>query len=214
MSAKSERYSIWTFTAYAESMPENWLSQLKALHVPCGYVLHDKDVWTAEDEEENPEHKAGTPKKAHYHFIAKYESLKTLAQVRKDFEFTGIAYFLNVRAFTSMCRYLLHMDEEDKYHYPAEDFKCVSAFEPNFVKKLTKSEELQVLCDITEFVEDNDISEFASIWNYSARNEPDWLNVLSSKSAYGISQYIRSRRCAEHERSMRERERERALLLA
>ena len=37
------------------------------------YILHDKDTYNEADETKNPDHKAGTPKKAHYHIAIRLE---------------------------------------------------------------------------------------------------------------------------------------------
>lgn len=198
----SKRKPCWTFVCYPESLPDNWEQKLGDVHVPCCYILHDKD--TEED---------GTLKKPHYHVIAKYDSVKALDQVREDFAFTGIEFFEPVRSFRTMCRYLCHLDEEGKHQYPVDDVKCVSGMSPDFSRKLTKTDELKALQDMTQLVEDNDINEFAALWNYAVKNEPDWLAILSSRASYGVSQYIRSRRCAEVERQRREREQDAALAL-
>lgn len=199
----SKRKPCWTFVCYPESLPEGWERMLADLHVPCAYILHDSDV--GED---------GEPKKPHYHVIAKYESVKALDQVREDFAFTGIEFFEPVRSYRTMCRYLCHLDEPDKHQYPTDAVVAVSGISLDFSRKFARSEELALLSDMTAFVEDNDINEFAALWNYAARSNSDWLLILSSKSAYGISQYIRSRRCAAQTRRVREAERQNAADLA
>lgn len=198
----TNRHNTWTFVCYPESLPEGWERQLGDLHVPCAYILHDKD---AEED--------GTLKKPHYHVIAKYDGVKTLEQVQQDFSFTGISYIEPVKTFRAMCRYLCHLDEEGKHQYPVDDVRCVSGMSPDFSRKLTKTDELKALQDMTQLVEDNDINEFAALWNYAVKHEPDWLAILSSRASYGVSQYIRSRRCAEVERQRREREHDAALAL-
>lgn len=181
--SRAARYTTWTFTAYPESLPEGWERQLSDLHVPCAYVLHDSDV---------DEH--GEPLKPHYHVLMRYDSLKTIQQVQADIAFTGIQYVEVVRSFRSMCRYLCHLDDPDKHQYDRESVVSVSGMSLDFSRRVTRDEELRVLSDITQFVEDNDICEFAVIWNHAARHESMWLDVLAGKNAYGISQYIRSRK--------------------
>ena len=63
------RAKDWTFIVYPESAPEDWRSiladklQVKAIISP----LHDKDI--LDDVEQ-------TPKKAHYHVILRFDSVK------------------------------------------------------------------------------------------------------------------------------------------
>lgn len=54
---------------------------------PCVRVpLHDQDTWTAYDEQENEQHKQGEPKKAHYHVMLMFSSVKTYEQVMETVE--------------------------------------------------------------------------------------------------------------------------------
>ncbi|MCI8469633.1 MAG: hypothetical protein HFJ75_09195 [Eggerthellaceae bacterium] len=191
----SKRKPCWTFVCYPESLPEGWEGMMRDLHVPIAYVLHDADV----DAD-------GQPVKPHVHVVARYESVKALSQVREDFAFTGVEFFEPVRSFRTMCRYLCHLDDPSKHPYPVDSVVRLSGITCDFSRALSKSEELSMLADMTAFVEDNDVNEFAALWNYAARNNSDWLLILSSKSAYGISQYIRSRRCAARTRQVREAE--------
>lgn len=189
----SKRKPCWTFVCYPESLPDDWPDRMAALHVPIAYILHDSDL----DDD-------GNVKKPHYHVIAKYESVKTLDQVREDFAFTGIDFFEPVRSFKTMCRYLCHLDEPGKHQYNPDDVVCVSGISLDLSRKFSRTEELAMIADMTAFVEDNDIHEFAAIWAFAAKNNVDWLGILASRSAYGISQYIRSRRCAAAARESRE----------
>lgn len=75
------------------------------------YILHDKDV--------KPD---GTPKKPHYHFIAKTqpENLSTFARV------LGIPpnYVQRVKNWKKMCKYLVHDENSDKVRYLVEQVIC------------------------------------------------------------------------------------------
>ena len=58
-----KRARAWTAMMYQESAPDGWKDKLANLLVEALISpLHDKDVWTDEDEAENPVHKAGSPK--------------------------------------------------------------------------------------------------------------------------------------------------------
>lgn len=186
-SLKSKRSTTWTFVCWPESLPTEWRNFMSNLHVPIAYILHDQDIKTA-GSSDNPE-----DLKPHIHVLVRYDSLKSLEQVQADFSFTGIPYFEPVRSFKSMCRYLIHLDDADKFQYSKESITCLGGISLDFSRKYSRDEELSILSDITAFVEDNDIVEYASLWNYAAKNNYSWLDILAGKSSYGISQYIRSR---------------------
>lgn len=59
------------------------LSQLKYRHY--AYILHDKDVWTLEDEQKNSEHKAGELKVVHYHVLITFVDKTTEHSVLRQF---------------------------------------------------------------------------------------------------------------------------------
>ena len=52
------------------------------------YILHDKDIYTEEDEKKNPEHKAGTLKEPHWHICLQFKDSQDTVYVAKWF---GIA---------------------------------------------------------------------------------------------------------------------------
>lgn len=177
------RSTTWTFVCWPESLPEGWQALMADLHVPVAFILHDSDTLSDSDEDAKP----------HVHVLVRYDSLKSLEQVRADFAFTGIEYIEPVRSFKSMCRYLVHMDDPDKHQYSKDDITALSGISLDFSRKYSRDEELSVVSDITAFIEDNDVTEFAVVWVYASNHEPRWLDILAGKSSYGISQYIRSR---------------------
>lgn len=75
------------------------------------YVLHDKDTYTKDDEEGNPDHKAGALKPPHWHIVAESDNALELQTVAKWF---GIPMqFIDVpkggrRAFLDCVEYLTH----------------------------------------------------------------------------------------------------------
>lgn len=182
MSYKSERRTTaWTFVCYPESMPQDWERRLRDLHVPLAYVLHDRD-------REN-----GLPVKPHVHVLMRYESVKARDQVLDDIGFTCIRFVEQVRSFNAMTRYLCHLDDEDKARYDPSEVVSVSGLSLDFSRHLSPDEQLDVLQEITAFVEDNDIREYSTLWSYAAAHERTWMQVLTGKASHAMTQYIRSR---------------------
>ena len=154
--------------------------------MPLAYIVHDRD-----------------DAKPHVHVLVRYDSLKSLDQVRTDFAFTGVEYFEVTRSYRGMCRYLIHLDPlsgkeqyTEKYQYSRSEIVELSGIALDFSRKITRDEERRALSEITDFINDNDIREFSVIWNYVSRHYekyPVWFDLLSGRAAYSVNQFIRSR---------------------
>lgn len=86
-----------------------------------------------------------------------------------------------------MCRYLLHMDDADKHQYGKEEINTLGGISLDFSRKYSRDEELAILADITAFVEDNDITEYATLWRHAARTDYAWLDILAGKASYALA---------------------------
>ncbi len=182
------RSTTWNFVFYLGSkhLSPDWRDDMEALHTPLAYIVHDRD-----------------DAKPHVHCLVRYDSLKSLDQVRQDFAFTGVEYFEVTRSYRGMCRYLIHLDPlsgkeqyTEKFRYQRSDIVELAGISLDFSKKVTKDEERKALSEITDFVNENDLTEFSQLWNYVAKNyeqHPIWFDLLSGRAAYSVSQFIRSR---------------------
>lgn len=86
------------------------------------YILHDRDVWTEADEKKNPEHKAGTLKKPHYHVVVSFKSAKYNTGLAKELGITP-NYIQECRNFDLALEYLIHHNEETKHQYSLDEVK-------------------------------------------------------------------------------------------
>lgn len=98
------------------------------------YIIHDKDVYNANDEAQNPNHKKGTPKSKHIHLVLDFgKSPYELELVAKWFNIKSnfIALPKGQNAFLDKVRYLTHESEKEqlagKYLYP--DSEVVANFD-------------------------------------------------------------------------------------
>lgn len=182
------RSTTWNFVFYLDSvhLSSDWRDEMETLHVPLAYIVHDRD-----------------DAKPHAHVLVRYDSLKSLDQVRTDFAFTGVEYFEVTRSYRGMCRYLIHLDPlsgkeqyTEKYRYSRSEIVELSGIALDFSRKITRDEERRALSEITDFINGNDIREFSVIWNYVSRHYekyPVWFDLLSGRAAYSVNQFIRSR---------------------
>lgn len=87
------------------------------------YIIHDKDTYTAEDVERNPDHKEGDFKPAHIHLLLRFETNQPqkLDYVAKWFDLEP--NFINKikGKWEDACLYQIHKNSPDKYQYAAEE---------------------------------------------------------------------------------------------
>jgi|GEM_PF-3574322 len=81
------------------------------------FILHDKDIYTKEDEEKNPEHKAGTFKKPHYHIYLRFENSRKFSEIGKWFGLTTNQVSVIEKRFITACAYAVHFYQKEKYQY-------------------------------------------------------------------------------------------------
>lgn len=107
------------------------------------YIIHDKDLYTEKDEQENPEHKAGTPKPPHVHVAMEMSRPNDVEVVAKWFNVPSnfIKFWKGQGAFLDAVQYATHEHPNQqalgKYHYPDEE--VTANFD--FRKALTEREE-------------------------------------------------------------------------
>ena len=92
---------------YPESAPENWKTILEEAMVPAFISpLHDKDI--------NPD---GEIKKAHFHVILAFDTVKTLEQAQDIISKIGGVGCQPVVSLRGNARYLCHLDNPEKYQH-------------------------------------------------------------------------------------------------
>ena len=179
------RSNNWAFVAYPESLPENWIGIINSYHIPwfCS-PLHDADLNADE-----------TEKKAHYHIILNFESLKTQQQVEeitKDKLNSTVPII--VKSMKGYLRYFVHLDNPEKHQYKIEDIKCYGGADIDTYLAPTKNDRDLIYDKMIDWIEENDITEFSDLANYSRYNEPEWRSLLYSNSTIFFATYLNSRR--------------------
>lgn len=189
ISQTDQRSTTWTFLAYPDSVPENWIEILKSLHVPFVLSpLHDKDIKNRE---------TGELKKAHYHCIIRFRSKKSFNQVKLE-----VCDKLNgpipqpVVDFAMMVRYLIHMDDPDKYQYDKEDIKVYGNIDVKEYIYSKRDYQYEVLKEIIDFCQIYDVQEYSTILNYAKDERPAWFPFVAKIFRSTIDSYVRSQRYA------------------
>lgn len=186
---RESRTRNYACVVYPESAPDDWLERLSDLHI-CALVspLHDKDV--------NPD---GEPKKAHYHVLLMFESVKTQAQADEVIKKIGGVGHENVGSSRGYARYLIHMDNPEKYQYPACDVRAFGGADFDAIIHLP-TDDTRMIKDIIVFIRNNHIHSFARLVDVCMDNNEDWF-VLLTRNSYFIKEYIKTLAWEEKPRS-------------
>lgn len=194
----NKRSSHWAFIAYPESIKSDWINILSNKFCLCWAKspLHDKDI------NENKE-----IKKAHWHCIIIFSSLKSFSQVKEitdEINATNPQIIYDLNSYT---RYLAHLDNEDKYKYDINKIDCFNGFnlEKYLYSSLEDKEELklQILDEILEYIDKNEITEFYFLINYARKEKKEWIKFLCKNSInMFINNYIKSLRHLNIKREM------------
>lgn len=195
----------FNFIVYPEDLPENWVQLLDDTHIRwIEGPLHDKDAFTAEDEQKNPEHKEGQLKKEHKHCMAMFESVKTVAQVVDFFKglfgesengaIIGVLTPDLTADRSGSVRYMAHLDNPTKAQYDVADIIGHNGADPQEIIKFSISEQLHKMIEMEKYIEQHkiiDLSDFAA----RIRDEHiDWYQILTTKNTFYFNCFIRSRR--------------------
>ena len=83
-------------------------------------VLHDRDTWTDADELKNPEHKAGTVKKPHYHCVIRFNQAKWNTAISSELSL-DVRFIEETKKFDNALEYLMHRNDSDKVQYSIDE---------------------------------------------------------------------------------------------
>lgn len=188
----NERSTTWTFLVYPDSAPGNWIETLKGMHVPFVVSpLHDKDI---KDEA------TGELKKPHYHCIIRFKSKKSFNQVKTEIcDKVDGPIPQPVVDFAMMTRYLIHMDDPDKYQYNKEDIETYGNIDIKEYIYDKREYQFEILKEILDFCQKYDIQEFSTIINYAKDERKAWFPYVAKIFRATVEAYVRSQRyAAEH----------------
>ena len=170
---KDGRARAWTMIVYPESAPQNWKEQLDDEHITWACILHNKDA--------NPD---GTRKKAHYHVLLLFEGKKSYEQIKELSDSLHAPAPQRVNSVRGMVRYMIHMDNPEKYQYDRAAIECHGGIDIEQYFQMSMSETTQVLKDMINFIKENEITNFMDFLEACLDPEtPDgWFEVASQKS--------------------------------
>lgn len=94
--------------------------KLKDYNYAC--IFHYNDRWDEFDEIKNPEHKAGTLKEPHIHWILRFKDTKSINVLAADLG-VKVGRLESLRSLRGSVRYLVHKDDPDKFQYSESEIE-------------------------------------------------------------------------------------------
>jgi hypothetical protein len=189
---RAGRTRNYTAVVYPEDLPEDWRELIDGLSVKwVESPLHDKDF--------NPD---GQPKKAHHHLLFLFSNVKSVEQVSdmlaelfgrsESGSIIGVAKPQAVSDRSALVRYMAHLDHPSKAQYDVKDIIGHNGADVAELLQYSRSETLDMMVAIEEYIEDNQIIELCDLSRAIRRDHPEWYTMVATQSTYYFSAFIRS----------------------
>lgn len=175
-----DRARVWADVLYLDSLPENWVDILLSMGLVFVYILHDKDV--------NPD---GTLKKPHYHLLLFFDGKKSFEHIKEITDMLNAPNPQRVKNPKGMVRYLIHMDNPEKFQYKREDIKCFGGADIEQYFELSMSSRTEIFGDMADFIMDSEIDNYADFLLYCRKyNEKDWFDIAVNHNTLAINKLL------------------------
>lgn len=184
---KIPRSKWWTVVTYSESMPDNFIDVVEKIAVPCVMSPeHDKDI--KED---------GTIKKNHFHWLIRFDSLKSAEQVIRDFciPMGAPKYAEIVHSPYGTYKYLTHENCIDKVKYDSCEIIPFNGFTEDMISQVSDIENYDNLKIIINFAYENNITSFSELVACCLYDEKLDVNMFPYlvKNAYFVNSCLKTR---------------------
>lgn len=172
----------WGLVLYPESLPDEWESILSQEPVALS-PLHDKDV--------NPD---GEMKKAHYHAVLSYKGNKSFEQIDEIARILKAPVPQRVSSLVGAVRYLVHMDNPEKYQYDSKDIRAFGGFDVEACMAMSTGDKRQMLRDMIIYIRQENIEHLVDFTDYCLSDDAPlgWFELLTERNTLFIKEYIKS----------------------
>lgn len=184
---EKKRTRNYATVVYPESASSDWIMILQEQCVPAFISpLHDKDI-----------NSDGEIKKAHHHIMIMFDGVKTQEQAQEVFSTIGGVGIEPIKCARAYARYLCHLDNPEKIHYPIDDVISLSGADYETMISLA-TDKYSAIGEMIEFCMQNDIDSYAQLLLYARDNRTDWFRVLCDNGTVTIVQFLKSRHWEIH----------------
>ena len=185
-----DRTRVWTAVLYPESAPADWREHLDELHIEWAESpLHEFDT--------NP---TGEVKKAHWHIVLAFDGPKSYEQVCEILAPLNGPIPQKCHSLKGAVRYFAHLDNPEKYQYPASQIVGHGGFDVRSALAPTSGQRYELIKEMQDWVHDNGITEMQDLMDEARANRfDDWFPLLCDSCAYVMGAYIKSQRHRQQE---------------
>lgn len=164
---KEPRGRNFAFVQLVSNLPENWREVIDEKLLPMAYVVHDKDVYTEKDEEEDSSHIAGEVKPAHVHFFVYFSGKKTVSGVLGMFSELNIGYVERIECKNAYLAYMLHLRRDDKHTYAYDELVILNGLKVNYADLNDVD-----FGDVLDFAKERGIKSFGDLIDATKKEDP------------------------------------------
>lgn len=154
------RCRTWAMLFYPDDQSHQKAMEIIRNTYPYVAILHEHDIWTSEDEKENPDHKAGELKKAHWHIVLRFPEARYKNALAKEL---GVKenYLQVVKVYKSACLYLLHKGWPEKYQYPPDLLE--GPLKEQVLKWIADSDECSRVKEIIDLIDGMEFIDYSQL---------------------------------------------------
>ena len=193
---KTAKSTFYNGIFYLENLTlKQALSLLSNSGIPClvspvhsmdFYSEQDKEDWESSHDSETFPHSVGELKKAHVHVIFKLPFPKNISSallfinscLSENLQFS---YIQPVGSLALVCRYLIHLDNPEKFQYDFSEIKNLNFFPADFNLPKAGTSSNSSLNLILDFINKNQKATYFQLVSYFASNS-DVSSYIESHS--------------------------------
>lgn len=186
---KPEKNRYWTFIAYPESAPDNWIQLLTETGLPAAISpLHDKDLNETTEEQKKP----------HWHVLLAWDGPTTAAVADRVSSSVNGTICKPVASVKGAYDYWIHKNNPEKYQYEDADRINLNGFNIYNFAALTTEEDVILKKQIFNFIIENDITEYFFLCTRLAAEDLIAFDYVT-KHTLLFDRFICSRRNYQHQ---------------
>ena len=176
------RARYWTFIAYPDSAPINWLQVLKDEQISFVVSpIHDMDI-----------NEDGSSKKPHYHVLLLFDNNKTIKQAEEVSKLVNGTMPITVKDKSNLVRYFTHVDRPEKAQYSPVNIVTYGKSAVDLVDEayaISDVERLGIINEIYEWISENEIHYYDTVVDFARINNLTWHREINNRKT-GVASLI------------------------